>query len=112
MAYAGPTPIIRGGTPTTAAVTNLPKTGSPSRFATLLRANKTAAAPSETWDALPAWVDPSLAKAGLSFASDSLVTPSRTPSSASTITSLSSSVLGSFHFVRTGTISDLKLPAF
>jgi hypothetical protein len=42
-----------GGTPMVAAVTNLPRMGRLRRFATERRARTTAAAPSETWDALP-----------------------------------------------------------
>lgn len=46
-------PIILGGTPITAAVTNFPTMGSFSLFAMERLARSTAAAPSETWDALP-----------------------------------------------------------
>jgi hypothetical protein len=53
---------------------------------------------------------PVLENAGLSLLSDSLVTPSRIPSSCSTVTSCSSCVLGSTTLVRTGTISSLNLP--
>ena len=53
MAYAGPTPIIRGGTPTVAAETNLPSMGRPRRLATERRASRTAAAPSDTCEAFP-----------------------------------------------------------
>lgn len=84
-----------GGTPTTAEMTNLPRMGRPSFWATLRRARMTPAAPSDTCEAFPACVKPSLEKAGLSLESDSLVTPGRIPSSASTIISFSSSVLGS-----------------
>ena len=45
--------MILGGTPTTEAVTNLPMIGKLRRFATLRRVRRTAAAPSDTWDALP-----------------------------------------------------------
>ena len=48
IANAGPTPIILGGTPTTAAVTNLPKIGRPRRLAMERLARSTAAAPSDT----------------------------------------------------------------
>lgn len=53
MAYAGPTPMIRGGTPIVAAATNLPRIGRPRRLATEWRASRTAAAPSDTCDAFP-----------------------------------------------------------
>ena len=53
MAYAGPTPMIRGGTPTVAAATYLPTIERPRRLATERRASRTAAAPSETCEAFP-----------------------------------------------------------
>ena len=54
MAYAGPTPMIRGGTPTVAAATYFPTIGRPRRLAIERRASRTAAAPSDTCDAFPA----------------------------------------------------------
>ena len=45
MACAGPTPMMRGGTPTVEAETNLPRMGRPRRLATERRASRTAAAP-------------------------------------------------------------------
>lgn len=63
-----------------------------------------------TCEALPAWVLPVLVNAGLSLLRLSFVTPSRIPSSASIVTLFSSSVFGSTHLVRTGTISSLNLP--
>lgn len=91
---------------------HLPRIGRPSFLATDRRASRTAAAPSETCDALPAWVVPVLEKAGLSLDSDSAVTPSRMPSSAVTVRSFSSSVFGSVHLTLTGTISRWNWPAF
>lgn len=54
---------------------------------------------SEKWAYVPAWVVPSFANAGLSFASDSYVVPARMPSSLSTMMSFPSSVFGSTHSV-------------
>jgi hypothetical protein len=68
--------MILGGTPTTAAETNLPSIGRDSLLAIDLRARRTAAAPSETWEALPACVEPVLEKAGFNLARDSGVTSS------------------------------------
>lgn len=123
--------MTRGATPAYAHVANLPRTLSPSFLATSRRTRRTAAAPSETCEALPAarrskWgqgcqpdgrdrktarskardgpacVVPSFANAGLSLASDSYVVPARMPSSWSTTMSLPSSVLGSTHSVCAG----------
>lgn len=55
---------------------------------------------------------PVLEKTGLSLLRLSLVVPARMPSSSVTVISRSSSVFGSVHLVRTGTISLLNLPAF
>src|SRR5579884_1647814 len=66
----------------------------------------TAAAPSLMPEAFPAVTVPSLAKAGLSFASASSVVPARIYSSASTVTS------PFFVLIVKGAISSLNLPAF
>ena len=81
---------------------NLPIIGRPSSLALLLRARRTAAAPSVTWLALPAVVDPSGLQAGFSFERTSMVVPLQMPSSLST-THPSGRVMG--------TISALKNPA-
>lgn len=47
-------PMTLGGTPTTALQTYLPRMGRPNFWATLRLARRTAAAPSETCEALPA----------------------------------------------------------
>src|SRR6266550_4000323 len=101
IANAGPTPMILGGTPATTPVTYFPRIGNPRRLATDRLASSTAAAPSDTCEAfpeqenievdarqatrktdIPAWVDPSLVKAGFNLARLSYVTPSLIPSSA------------------------------
>ena len=73
---------------------------------------RTAAAPSLIWEALPAWMEPSLAKAGLMVERDSGVMPGRMPSSLSTRGRvLTVSVLGSSHLTfSSGAISSLNLP--
>ena len=72
--------------------------------------SRTAAAPSEIWDAFPAWMEPSLAKAGLIFDKLSAVMPGLTPSSFETVMVLTSSVLGSSHLTVRGAISSSKRP--
>jgi hypothetical protein len=52
-------PMSLGGTPTTDDMTYFPRMGKPNFWATLLLANNTAAAPSLTCEAFPAWVYPS-----------------------------------------------------
>lgn len=80
-------------------------------FFTFLFINKTAAAPSETWEALPAVVEPSSSKAGLSLPSFSAVVPGLTPSSLSATTLDSFSSLSKTVAVM-GTISSLNQPFF
>eukprot|EP01085_Mycamoeba_gemmipara_P005345 Mycagemm_TRINITY_DN9029_c0_g1::TRINITY_DN9029_c0_g1_i1::g.5345::m.5345 type:complete len:158 gc:universal TRINITY_DN9029_c0_g1_i1:49-522(+) len=111
MAYAGPTPMMAGSTPTAANDRRQPKIGRRAFSAALRRASRTRAAPSDTWEALPAVVEPSALKAGFNLASASGVVPARTPSSVSTDTFFSSPVLGSLTFTVMGTISSLNLPA-
>ena len=67
IAAAGPIPIMLGGTPATVQSMNLAKIGKPNFLATDLLAKRTAAAPSVTYDELPAVVDPSFPKAGFNF---------------------------------------------
>ena len=73
--------------------------------------SRTAAAPSEICDALPAWMLPSLAKAGFIFARESAVIPGLMPSSLETVMVVSSSVFGSMYWVVMGAISASNLPA-
>merc|ERR1711981_925759 len=65
MAFQGPIPMSNGGTLTTDAATYLPRIFCPRGSAVLRFMSRTAAAPSEIWEALPAWIDPFFAKAGL-----------------------------------------------
>lgn len=67
IAKAGPIPIISGGTPATAYDLYLAKIGNPSLTATDLLANNTPAAPSVTYELLPAVVEPPFLKAGLNL---------------------------------------------
>mmetsp|Transcript_28848 Transcript_28848/g.63185 ORF Transcript_28848/g.63185 Transcript_28848/m.63185 type:complete len:326 (+) Transcript_28848:790-1767(+) len=109
MATAGPTPMISGGQPATAKPRNTPTTGRRCLAAKERRASSTHAAPSVIWLALPAVVEPSFLKAGLSLPSASAVIPARMPSSARTVTFVIPPSLP-FTFVVTGTISESKYP--
>jgi len=79
--------MISGGHPATANPITLPWIFKPNFLATSLLAKRTAAAPSVTYDELPAVVvPPSLLNAGFNFARPSRVVSPLTPSSLSTIT--------------------------
>mmetsp|Transcript_5485 Transcript_5485/g.15482 ORF Transcript_5485/g.15482 Transcript_5485/m.15482 type:complete len:233 (+) Transcript_5485:1115-1813(+) len=110
MANCGPMPITAGSTPTTAKLRSTPKTRSPRRFASARRMSTHAAAPSVTWEELPAVVVPPGWKAGASFPNFSTVTPGRMPSSWSSVTAFSSPDFLSTSLVVMGTISALKRP--
>mmetsp|Transcript_25129 Transcript_25129/g.63060 ORF Transcript_25129/g.63060 Transcript_25129/m.63060 type:complete len:206 (-) Transcript_25129:235-852(-) len=111
MAYAGPTPINLGSTPTTAKLLMRARMGKPSSLAALRRAKRTSEAPSETWLAFPAVVEPPGLKLAFSFARPSNVVPARGPSSALTRTFLSVPSF-SLTVVSTGMISESKRPCF
>ena len=111
IAAAGPMPISSGCTPTTWKPRYAPRIGIPSSCAFERRIKRTAEAPSETCDALPAVVEPPFWNAGLSFASPAMVVPLRGPSSLSTTITCSSPLASSIVVVM-GTISDLKYPIF
>ena len=86
--------------PTNVLVTYFPTISQPSRSARARVVRKQSAAPSPTPLALPAVVEPSSANTGLSFASDSSVTPGRTVSSTETTAPR----------ISTGRISSAKMP--
>mmetsp|Transcript_26178 Transcript_26178/g.57194 ORF Transcript_26178/g.57194 Transcript_26178/m.57194 type:complete len:241 (-) Transcript_26178:703-1425(-) len=111
MATAGPMPMIEGSTPTAEKLRKMPRMGRPRRTASARVISRVAAAPSVTWDELPAVVVPSFLKTVGSLDSVSMVVLARTPSSSDTTTGVSAPVLGSITFVLTGTISSLNLPA-
>ena len=75
-------------------------------------ATMTEAAPSESWEALPAVVEPSFLKAGGSLARPSIVVPSRYESSLETVTFCSSPVCLSMSVVSTSMTSRSKRPVF
>lgn len=79
-------------------------------MATDLLANKTAAAPSVTYDELPAVVDPSLPNAGFNLLNPSNVVSFLIPSSYVTVISFNFSP--SLIVVLTGTISSLYNPYY
>mmetsp|Transcript_17184 Transcript_17184/g.50772 ORF Transcript_17184/g.50772 Transcript_17184/m.50772 type:complete len:225 (+) Transcript_17184:104-778(+) len=81
MATAGPMPMTAGGTPATAEDLRVASTGRPNRCAVDRFAISTAAAPSLTWDELPAVVVPPRLKAGFSLARVATSVPGRIPSS-------------------------------
>mmetsp|Transcript_4588 Transcript_4588/g.13230 ORF Transcript_4588/g.13230 Transcript_4588/m.13230 type:complete len:234 (-) Transcript_4588:395-1096(-) len=111
MATAGPMPMMLGSQPATLKPRKTPMTLRPSSLALERRMRRTAAAPSETCEALPAVVLPPFLKAGLSLLRPSRVVPSRGPSSLLTTISFSLPSLSST-MVFTGTISASNLPAF
>lgn len=78
-------------------------------MATDLLAKRTPAAPSETYEAFPAVVEPSFLNAGFNFAKVSKVVPLRIPSSYETTISLTFSS-PSLTIVFTGIISSLYKP--
>src|SRR5664280_372300 len=82
-------------------------TGAPSSSALARDITTTAQAPSEIWEAEPAVMVPSAAKAGRSLPSDSAVVPGRTPSSS--VTSNGSPLRCG---IGTGTISSSNRPSF
>ena len=88
---------------------NLARIGSPNFSATDLLATKTAAAPSVTWDELPAVVVPFFLKAGFNFCNPSNEVSFLTPSSRVTRTSLTFPS-ASLTLARTGTISSANNP--
>mmetsp|Transcript_17349 Transcript_17349/g.30577 ORF Transcript_17349/g.30577 Transcript_17349/m.30577 type:complete len:239 (+) Transcript_17349:364-1080(+) len=110
MATAGPMPMMLGSQPMTLKPRKVPYTGRPSSLALERFMRSTAAAPSLTWLALPAVVDPSFLNAPLSFASPSRVVPARGPSSLLMVTSCSLPSLSST-VTFTGMISASNLPA-
>mmetsp|Transcript_104991 Transcript_104991/g.302110 ORF Transcript_104991/g.302110 Transcript_104991/m.302110 type:complete len:337 (-) Transcript_104991:247-1257(-) len=112
MAKAGPMPMSLGSTPTIAKLRMRATMGRPSFFASLRRAMRRSEAPSESWLALPAVVEPPSLKLAFSLAKDSIVTPSRGPSSFVTVTCLTSPVFLSLMNVVTGTISESNSPFF
>ena len=99
-----------GSTPTAANETNVPMIGRLCRCAYARDARRTQPAPSLTCDAFPGVVLPPFLNTAGSFASDSVVVPSRMPSSSVTTTGFVSPVFGSFHVVCTGTICESKRP--
>mmetsp|Transcript_100081 Transcript_100081/g.261008 ORF Transcript_100081/g.261008 Transcript_100081/m.261008 type:complete len:300 (+) Transcript_100081:206-1105(+) len=111
MANAGPIPMTRGSTPTTAKLRIRATMGRPIFFAADRRASRTREAPSETWLEFPAVVVPPTLNAGFRLLSPSKVVPARGPSSAFTVTTVSTPDL-SFTLVVTGTISRSNRPAF
>ena len=91
----------RGSTPTNALVTYLPTTSQPSFSALARVVRMQRAAPSPMPLELPAVDAPSSRNAGLSFASDSSVTPGRTVSSTEMTAPR----------ISTGRISSAKIPS-
>mmetsp|Transcript_102340 Transcript_102340/g.293619 ORF Transcript_102340/g.293619 Transcript_102340/m.293619 type:complete len:315 (+) Transcript_102340:80-1024(+) len=104
-------PMSLGSTPTTAKLRSRAMIGSPISLAALRRASSTTAAPSETWLALPAVVEPPGLKMALSLPNPSTVVPARGPSSVLMVTCVLVPSL-SLTLVVTGTISLSYKPCF